>query len=546
MNASGRDSTRLAIQVQKDVEAFKAHPWWAIEKGYVFTEDEKPPRGEDPVRVFPAEPYLKTIADLWLENPLGLLMKSRQMMISWLFAWLHTWDAISNRGRHNFFQGKRQDDVAAMGTKGILGRARFMRDHLPPFIRPKVISESMISENYEHGSNMEAIPEGKDIIRSKVISKLFMDELAFHDTGEENWNAAIPAAHGGGTVWGVSTPNGREFMYQQADDSKKWDNWRDWPEIATGIHGYKNRRGVLLVALHYTAKKAWRDATWQEGIRSGYTSTRYFLRERELDFSLMEGIGVWSSEFDKNFHVIDNYVPDGNLPLYRGWDTGYNGQSVCFAQINHQGQLVLFDHVIYKQVPLNRVVQEVQVKTQRAISGALTEIGLDERYRKRETTVLDYGDPATKQNNSSGTSDRDTLSKYGIRLVSRTSKGRKNDLIEQVRQLLLPRSDGKPALVVARNSSEMEHVITMFQGGYHYSKTREGKAEKELPEKDGFFDHIADSIQYLIDNVRPSRTGYLSEDPNQDWWKDTEGGIGNTGGGQFEEDPEGPLAWRFS
>ena len=295
-----------------------------------------------------------------------------------------------------------------------------------------------------------------------------------------------------------------------------------------------NNKGVMLISCHYTADEDRRSTEYQDKIRSGYTSMRRYLRENELNFVSLEGQGVWSNEFTRSRHVIDRYEPDPALPIHRGWDPGYNGQSVCLAQVNHEGQLILFDHVFYTAVPLSKVVQEVEIRTRRAIGNSyLVETG--DSLKTVNPSVLDYGDPAARQHNAKGETDIDTLSKYNIRLLTRTTKGRKRDLIEQVRSLLLPRSDGKPGLIVARNSPEMEHVIAMFEGGYHYGKPRPGKAVQDLPEKDGFFDHFADSIQYLVDNVRPTRPGFLSEEGGDDWWAIDDVGVGN-------ETPD--ITWR--
>ena len=515
---------RVTVRIQENKRLFREHPWWAIKNGLVLTEDEKPPPGQPAVRPFPAKEYLRIITQLWLDNPKGLLCKSRQILMSWLFAYLLLWDSIAFDGRHNIFQGKRQDDVAATGTKGILGRARFIRNHLPFDLQPETAKqESTIVEAYTNGSVLEVIPEGKDIIRSKSPSKLNMDELAFQETGAENWDTALPAV---GSVWGVTTPNGRDFVYDQADPDKLWDNWRQWPEIMTGLHAYKNRNGVMLVAVHYTADEDRRTTEYQDKIRGGYTSMRRYLRENELNFVSLEGQGVWSNEFEKARHVIDKYEADPSLPIHRGWDPGYNGQACSMAQVNHEGQLVLFDQVIYKAVALPKVIQEVEIRTRRAIGTSfLTMTG--DKLNTIAPSVLDYGDPAARQHNAKGETDLDTFSKYNIRLLTRTTKGRKQDLLEQVRSLLLPRSDGKPGLVVARSSPEMEHVIAMFEGGYHYAKARPGRAVKDAPEKDGFFDHIADGIQYLVDNVRPTRPGFIAEAGGEDWWKIEDAGIGN-------------------
>ena len=98
--------------------------------------------------------------------------------------------------------------------------------------------------------------------------------------------------------------------------------------------------------------------------------------------------------------------------------------------------------------------------------------------------------------------------------------------MDQVRRLLLPRSDGKPGMKVAKNVPEMEHVIAGFQGGYIYRRVREGQTEKETPHKDGFYDHIFDAFQYLVDHAAPVQPAMRGDEPNQDWWKDKELGVG--------------------
>ena len=131
-----------------------------------------------------------------------------------------------------------------------LGRIRFMRKHLPAFFQPQVVNENQTLETYANGSSIEAIPEGEDIVRSRVPSFMFMDEVCFHETGEGNWNAANPSA---AILWGVSTPNGHEFLYREADPGRAWDNWQEWPEVLPGLCSYLNRNDIQLVALHYTA-----------------------------------------------------------------------------------------------------------------------------------------------------------------------------------------------------------------------------------------------------------------------------------------------------
>ena len=527
-----------------DIERFNAHPWYAIQKGWVVTQDEHPMPGEEAVRTLPTREYLEAIVDEWFHHRKGMIFKARQMMLSWVFSYLMLWDAISLPARHNIIQGKREDDVKAKGDKGIMGRLRFIRNHFPPIIRPQVGGEATTYETYANGSTVEAIPEGEHVIRSKVPSNLFMDELAFHSTGEDNWNAAVPAVRGAGRIWGVSTPNGHEFMYKQHDVDKQWDQLTgggikgcSWPEKIPGMWSYTNQVGIRLVGLHYTSHAPFRTPEWQKMNREGYTEARKYKRENELDFTLADGAGVYANEFSRALHIMDTkYVVEPTVPIHRGWDFGFNGQACAFFQENHLGQIVNFDMVFHKRVALERVVHDVKSRTTNHYANANSQLGtvlnMDGSTTRTAPRIHDYGDPSAKANNTDGRTDMMTLKKFGINLVTVKTIGRKQDLVDQVRTLLLPRGDGRPALVFARNSPEMDYVIAAMAGGYHYAEPKGGKAEKETPHKDGFYDHMMDAIQYAIDRIRPTRGAVLAPDEminGKAWWDTTEPGIGTPG-----------------
>lgn len=523
---------RAAMHAANNIKKVIEDPWYAIEKGWVMTQDEHP--GKLPVvRPLPAREYLKVLTREWQTHSMGLVMKSRQVMASWLFAFLEYWDAQFHDGRHAFFQGKRQADVAATGTKGLLGRARFIRKELNKILfgMSPLVNESQINESYENGSVLEAIPEGEDIIRSKVISSMIMDELAFHDDAKANWDAAVPAARGGNArLWGVTTPNGHEFVYNQADRNMLWDNYRKWPELIPGVHAYTNEKGIRLIALHYTALPEWCTPEHQAERRKGYSDVRAYMRENELECTLVEGLGVYANEFSKAVHVIEKYVPDPALPVHRGWDTGYNGQGCSWLQFNHDGQLVWFDQLIYKAVALPRVIQEAKLRTLNYLGKPYNVVGMDNHTRPVESQVTDWGEPAARAHNAAGETDQKTMSKHGIQLrIGKPVTGRKIDLVENVRQLLLPRSDGKPALIVALNSEEMNHVVAGLAGAYHYGKAKQGKSEKELPEKDGFYDHIFDGAQHAIDNINPIRFAHAGTGNSDEL--QNEPGVGTEGYG---------------
>lgn len=539
---------RAAAKRILDIRKFRADPWFAIQAGWVWTQDEHADAmsGEDARRRFPEKDYLKFITGVVMKSQTGLLMKTRQLMMSWMFCWLLLWEAISRSGRLCIAQGKREEDVLAKGDKALMGRIRFMRRNLPPEVQPEVIEESKGTEVYANGSTIIAIPQGPDVIRSHTATFVFMDELAFHPEGEQAWTAALPTIKGGGRIWGVTTPNGQEFCYAQHDPRLKWDDWQKWPEAIPGLHGYRNSKGMQLLALHYTADPDKRGPEYQERAREGYTDVNLYRRENELDFSLQAGEGVFIDEFKSETHILrDPYVVNRKMPIYRGWDFGYNGQAVSFFQHNHRGQVIWFDQVFFKRVPLQDVVREVQKRTllhlgqydaatkgKSAIETPIFDLEgnrIDGAYlAKDEQTIAgdiqDFGDPSSEAHNTKGETDRATLAQFGVVLHTKTTTGRKVDLVEQLRALLLPRSDGTPGLMVSPGpSSEMKFVIKGFLGGYHYPESKLGRADKMRPHKDGFFDHIFDSAQYCIDWIKPTRAAMPEDAPLEDrpWWRDS-------------------------
>ena len=534
------ENRRLAKQLY-EVRQFRKDAFWAIKAGYVLTEDEHAASGENARKPFPASPHLEAIIKVVMSSPIGMVMKSRQLMMSWLFCWLVLWEATVNGGRLCVAQGKREEDVAAKGTKALMGRIRYMRRNLPPHLQPIIVEEAKTTEVYANGSTIMGIPQGEDVIRSLTASFVFMDELSRHPQGEAAWTAALPTVRGGGRLWGVSTPNGREFCYAQADKRLPWDAWEKWPSVMQGLHGYKNVNGVQLIALHYSADPTKRTTDYQEMARKGYTNANLYRQENELDFSLQPGEPVFA-EFEDGRHILKvNYVPNPHMPIYTGWDFGYNGNAVCFFQHNATGQLVWFDQIIFKRVPLPDVCRHVQRRLLWAMGRhdkmeeKVEEVPLYDMEGKaidgarlartaniaRVADVFYFGDPSADATNNKGETDRSTLLTFGMNLRTKATQGRKRDMVEQVRSMILARSDGTPGLVVSPGPSmEMRYVVEGFKGGYRYPEKKLGRADKQLPDKDGFYDHIFDSAQYCIDHIRPIRAAVIDElGEGADWWK---------------------------
>jgi len=136
---------------------------------------------KNPIKCFPDKEYIKILVDIWLNNQLLLVLKSRQMMMSWLFTTLYLWDVIFHEARMIFFQSKKAEDA-----DDILKRSKFVWDNLPKFLKKYYKNDEFYElkcnpqHNGQHvsgkmvfpdiNSEIRAIPEGGDVIRMHVAS----------------------------------------------------------------------------------------------------------------------------------------------------------------------------------------------------------------------------------------------------------------------------------------------------------------------------------------------------------------------------------------
>ena len=187
---------------------------------FVWTLDEHD-EGR-PIKRFPSHeemPALWDLARVWWHEPLVIVAKSRQVLVSWLFVSLHLMDAMLNRGRRVFFQSKKEADAIAL-----VERARHIYDWFPAEIRPRVIPKAAGAVSGKpprlrfvgRQSEIVAFPQGADQVRSYTFSSGFCDEAGFMDEFEGAYGAVKPTIDGGGrlTVVSSASPGFFQDLYE--------------------------------------------------------------------------------------------------------------------------------------------------------------------------------------------------------------------------------------------------------------------------------------------------------------------------------------------
>lgn len=190
---------------QKDLEEIfkcKNSPAYFINK-YCFLRD--PIFGKTPFYLYRFQEI--TLAH-FLKNPFNLVLKSRQMGLSWLVAAYALWLCL-------FFTEKKvlMISIKDATAKALLKKVKYIYQHLPPFLQVEIVENNMSKFSFITGSEIESVPTSEEAGRSESLSLLIIDEAGFVRWIEEIWQAAFPTLSTGGSAIILSTPNGMDNFY---------------------------------------------------------------------------------------------------------------------------------------------------------------------------------------------------------------------------------------------------------------------------------------------------------------------------------------------
>jgi len=427
----------------KDIENLKRcieSPWYFMTK-FVYTMERK-----EGIRKYPDYPYLRDLIEDLRNERLVVLLKSRQMLITWTVMAFLLWDCIFSSSSDNLVISKREDEAI-----DLLYRAKFIFNNLPDYMRVSVGYNNVnLLEFKVQRSRIISLPSSPDIGRSYSPKKVFWDEMAFTPQSDRVFQSLQPSLDGGGSFIGVSSPNG---IY-----TKHADLYMNYKEA-----GFKK------IDIHYSMHPL-KDERWLREAKKGMSVERW-KQEHEL---CMETSGRRVYErFTERQHVVDwEYNPA--LPVYRAIDFGYRTPVVLWIQVTANDEVIVF----YEWIGENNTIGEMyeQIKECDRI------IGIDE-----DVVEITYCDPAGKAVTDKGISSVDYLEEKGIKIDYRESSIHAG--IDLVREKLMSAS-GKVFLKVSRNC---KRVVSDFR---QYSK----RENSEEPRKDNISDHTMDALRYFIVN----------------------------------------------
>lgn len=169
---------------------------------------------QHPVRgLIPFETYdfQDDCVEHFIDNRFNIVLKSRQLGLSTLVAAYAVWMAI--------FQ--REKNILIIATKlsvaqNFIVKVKTMIRSLPKWLLlPEIVANNKQMIQFNHGSQIKAIPTSEDAGRSEALSLLIVDEAAFVRNFDTIWTGIYPTISTGGRVIILSTPNGVGGQYHK-------------------------------------------------------------------------------------------------------------------------------------------------------------------------------------------------------------------------------------------------------------------------------------------------------------------------------------------
>lgn len=334
---------------------------------------------------------------------------------------------------------------------------------------------------FANGSAVEVLTQSATSVRGQHIHKLRCDEVELFS--EEVFAAAKFTTQSKSNMTGameiISTMHRPYGLMQKCVSSAtemgtpvfKWCLWevieKCIDKVCSNCHLWCDCQGRAKEAAGYL-KIDDCETSMRRSSRAGWES-EMLCRRPSLEKAVFD-------EFDPGIHVKEVYY-NPNLPIYRTLDFGFVNPFVClWIQVDDGGTVRVIDEYIRSRATIDIHAAQIKSRTPGGETGV----------------AATFCDPSgAGVNDVTGTSVVRELKAAGIAVRFRRSSILEG--IELVRRIIRS-GDGRSSLVI---SPKCQRLIEAMQC-YHYPDNVTGG--KELPLKDGLYDHPIDALRYFLVN----------------------------------------------
>ena len=158
--------------------------------------------------------WQRDVLDEWIKYPLSLVLKARQIGITWLAAGYALWKLLTMPGTRALVVSINEDEAIK-----VVNRIFDMFVSLPEHLQyeAKITKPSrdarpttLIELTFPDGriSSVVGLPSTRRAGHGETATIVLLDEYARHEYARESWKATFPTADNGGQIIVISTANG--------------------------------------------------------------------------------------------------------------------------------------------------------------------------------------------------------------------------------------------------------------------------------------------------------------------------------------------------
>ena len=158
--------------------------------------------------------WQRGVLDEWIAHPLSLVLKARQIGITWLAAGYALWKLLTMPGTRALVVSINEDEAIKVVNR-IFDMFASLPDHLQ--FEAKITKPSrdarpttLIELTFPDGriSSVVGLPSTRRAGHGETATIVLLDEYARHEYARESWKATFPTADNGGQIIVISTANG--------------------------------------------------------------------------------------------------------------------------------------------------------------------------------------------------------------------------------------------------------------------------------------------------------------------------------------------------
>ncbi|HEU4322115.1 MAG TPA: terminase family protein [Roseiflexaceae bacterium] len=178
--------------------------------------------GVMPFKLWPAQ-----VGVMWLllTRRLVIILKARQLGISWVCCGYALWHCVFQPGKRVLLFSKNENDA-----KENLERVKKLFERLPEWMLemlPVLVTDNSEELVWSNGSKIESLPSSPDSGRGRTGSLVILDEAAFQLWADRLYAALKPTIDGGGQLIVLSSANGVGNLFHLL-----------WTRAVAGLNAY--------------------------------------------------------------------------------------------------------------------------------------------------------------------------------------------------------------------------------------------------------------------------------------------------------------------